>query len=675
MAITLNGIRARGRGRRRLTQIANVLFKQGFEVFVEKTPLASLVTPDCRAKVEEACRCDEEKGYCPCGHALPLPERMLNTLIALGPTFIKFGQVASTRPDLVPREFSDALKRLQEQVPPFPCEEARRIVKEEMGKPLEEVFTHFDPEPVASASLAQVHFAELADGTPVAVKIQRPGIQATIEQDLEILRWLARQVARFYPGVRNLQPEEAVNEFGRWTLRELDFRLEGQNLDEFRHNFAASPDVIFPEVYWEHTTPRILTMERVAGLRVHEVVLGMKPQERKQLARRLAEIELQMFITDAFFHADMHPGNIFFTPDGKIVILDVGMVGRMSPELQDRFLSYWIAIIRQQRERALYHLNKMALSIENADMVGFRRRYNTILDKFYGALLSERSLAQTYLEILLAGSDCGIVFPSEMMLQAKAVVTTEALDLVLDPGFQFTEEARPIVARALAKRASPRHLLDRLWSVMSEFIILGEIPPRGPLAPGEQLDERRFRREVIQALAYVWADKADEKLREKHTYLDRYTSTNYWLEHPELHALLKTGLGVLRLSSMQLDRGLWASEPQVEDKERNLQSVVESAMKVSKNNGSGRHGNKVDDEKARYLAFQEELSGRDGKGWPYTRDVWQMAKHWEDEAGDFLQPEYWEDKQILRAGLKSGLTLLRLFTSQAAQAIEAGQKE
>ncbi len=675
MAIKLDGIKARGATLRRMTQIANVLFKQGFEAFVEKTPLASLVTSDCRAEVEEACRCEEEKGYCPCGHALPLPERLLNTVIALGPTFIKIGQVASTRPDLVPMEFSQSLKRLQEQVPPFPYEEARQIVEQELGMPIETAFRRFDQKPVASASLAQVHFAELPDGTPIAVKVQRPGIQATIEQDLNILRWLARQVARFYPGVRNLRPEAAVEEFGRWTLRELDFRVEGKNLDEFRRNFAASPDVVFPKVYWDHTTERLLTMQRVAGLRVHEVVTDMRPEERKKLTRRLAEIELQMFITDAFFHADMHPGNIFFTPDGKIVILDVGMVGRMSPELQDRFLSYWIAIIRQQRQRALHHLLEMSLSTENADLAAFESLYNAVLDKFYDAPLSERSLAQTYLEILLVGSEYNIIFPSEMMLQAKAVVTTEALDLVLDPSFQFTEEARPIVARALAQRASPGYLMDRLWGVAAEFVLLGEIPPAGPLTTQDNLDERRFRREVIRSLAYVWAEDVDGKLRDKQGDVDSYASAGYWLEHPELHAVLKTGLGLLRMLSMQMDRGLWASEPLPEIGNGKPQAEIEPAHLVTDNNGKDGSGSRVESEMARFRAFRNELYERDGKGRPYTRDARQMTQFWEEQSADFVQPEYWDDKQILRAGLKGGLTMLRLFASQMAQAIEAGQDE
>jgi ubiquinone biosynthesis protein len=667
MPIQLDGITARGRTLRRVTQIANVLFRQGFEVFVEHTPLSPLVTPECRAEVESACRCKEDQGSCPCGHARPMPQRVLNTVIELGPTFIKLGQIASTRPDLVPREYSEALQSLQEHVPSFSFKDMRRIVEEELGHPLEDAFKSFDEKPIASASLSQVHFAELLDGTPVAVKVQRPGIRAVIEQDLTILRWLARQMARLYPRVRNLRPEVAVEEFGRWTLKELDFHLEGETYDQFRRNFANSEDVGFPKIYCDHTTARCLTMERVDGMRVQEVTPRLHPHERERLARRLAEIELQMLVTDAFFHADLHPGNIFFKPDGQIVILDVGMVGRITPQLQDRFLCYWVAIERRQRERARYHLLKMALATEGADLEEFQRRYNAILDQFYGAPLLERSMAHTYLDILLAAAECNVIMPAEMMLQAKAVVTAEALDLVLYPEFKFTEEARPIVARELAHRATPRRLLDRVWGGLAEFILLGESPPAGPAPTSDDLDERRFRREVLKALAYVWADEGDSKLKEKQADISRYCSANYWIEHPELHALVQTGLGLLRLFTMQQDRAVRASEPDPEG--ANWQESTPGG------NGDPFPDDDDDDGKGRYQEFLERTHDRQGKGRPWTADAQRTAAYWEEETRHFHASTFWDDKQILQSSLKSGISLLRLFVDQLAQAVEAKQRE
>ncbi|WP_323844319.1 AarF/ABC1/UbiB kinase family protein [Microbulbifer magnicolonia] len=659
MAIDLEGVPARGRTLRRLRGIAHILFHQGFEAFVDKTPLAPLVTRECRAEIAEACRCKEEKGACPCGHALPLPQRLLNTVIELGPTFIKLGQIASTRPDLIPEEYSRALQALQETVPPFPFAEVRQILEEELGKPPADCFGAFDEKPIASASLSQVHFAVLHDGTEVAVKIQRPGIRAVIEEDLAILRWLARQLARLYPRVRNLKPEAAVEEFGRWTLRELDFHLEGETYDEFRRNFSGQDDVIFPSIYWDYTTSRCLTMERVSGMRVQEVTPNLQPHERHRLARRLAEIELQMLVTDAFFHADLHPGNIFFKADGRIVILDVGMVGKIAARTQDRFLCYWVAIERRQRDRAAHHLLQMASSLKGADLDQFRQRYDAILDQFYGAPLLERSMARTYLDILLAAAECNIVMPPEMMLQAKAVVTAEALDLVLYPDFKFTEEARPIVARELARRATPRRILDRIWGGLGEFILLGETPPAGPVPTNDDLEERRFRREVLKALAYVWGEETDEKLREKSADISRYTSTDYWLEHPEIQALIETGLGLLRLLAMQQERALWASEPGGDNS-------PDTATQ-------GSSGDATDE--ADYRAFQQTIRNRGDKGRPWTADACQIGEFWQAEARRFPHTEYWDDKQILQSSMKGGLALLRLFTAQLAQAVELRQRD
>jgi hypothetical protein len=280
-------------------------------------------------------------------------------------------------------------------------------------------------------------------------------------------------------------------------------------------------------------------------------------------------------------------------------------------------------------------------------------------------------MARTYLDILLAAAECKVVMPSEMMLQAKAVVTAEALDLVLYPEFRFTEEARPIVAREVAKRASPRHLLDRMWSGLAEFILLGESPPAGPSATTEKLDERRFRREVVMALAFVWADDMDEKLREKQADIDRYTSADYWVGHPEIHAVLQTGLGILRLFSMQMDRALWAGEPETQTA---LQPETATANSAEQN---GQVGSQIsaDGGKERYTVFLKETFDRHGKGQSWTEDVRQTAAYWEDRARYFSFSDFWDEKQIIRSGLKSGLTILRLIVGQLAQAIESKQRE
>ncbi|MFC7193813.1 ABC1 kinase family protein [Halosimplex aquaticum] len=405
----------------------------------------------------------------------PLPEHVHRLVVRLGPTFVKLGQIASARPDLVPPDVSERLEDLQENVPPFPYSEARAVVERELGAPPETAFRQFPTQPVASASLSQVYFATLDDGTEVAVKVQRPGIRDQMERDLRVVRALARIVAVTGLVPRRLPVVRIVDEFARWTLKELDFEVEGHNLEEFRRNFADWDDVTFPAVSWDHTTRRVLTMERVSGMRLGEVPDAVSEQRQRDLARRLSELLIEMFVADGFFHADLHPGNVFFGRDGSIAVLDVGMVGRMTTEQRDRFLAYWIAITRRQRDRAFHHLLAMAESTERADLDGYRDRYDVLLDRFYDADLSERSLAQTYLEIVYAGAEHGVVFPSELVLQAKAVVTAESLTLVLAPEFRFADEIRPIVAEELAKRAAPQAAMDRAWGSWSTGSYLGRV--------------------------------------------------------------------------------------------------------------------------------------------------------------------------------------------------------
>lgn len=587
-----------------------------------------------------------------------LPDHLFRAVVRLGPTFIKLGQVASTRPDLVPADIAVRFRTLQENVPDFPTPAARQVIEDDLGQPVNEVFPGFPREPVAAASLAQVYFAELPDGTPVAVKVQRPGIDRLIARDLSILRWLARLAQRLSRVARDLRLETAVNEFGRWTLKELDFAIEGHNAEQFRRNFADWEDVIFPKVYWPHTSRRVLTMARVSGLRVDEAAEQVGPAFSRKLARRLTELEMKMFISDAFFHADLHPGNIFFQPDGRIAVLDLGMVGRMTPAQRDRFLAYWIAIARRQRQRAFHHLIKMAQSTDNADLEAFRDTYDVIPDRFYDKALSQRSLAQTYLEIVVAGAGYGVVFPPEMLLQAKAIVTAEALDLVLAPNFNFTEEVRPIVARELARRATPARLADRLWGSLGEWVLLGEPVPAGEAPSGDLDDEKQFRRWAKTALADAWADEAVSKLQDIQQDIPRFTAASYWEDHPEKHALLQTGLSLLRLLATGFRR--WQQES-----EQEIQSVP---LTPPSPNGQGAAETAATPE-ARWQAFALEGQEPHGGG-RFTGDEYvQVYAHLEKLADRYTDPVFWSGCNEERAAIISALSLLRFLVAQLGQAV------
>jgi ubiquinone biosynthesis protein len=566
-----------------------------------------------------------------------LPDRVHRAVILLGPTFVKLGQIASTRPDLVPADVSERLEDLQERVTPFPFEEARRMVESELERPLEDAFAEFPRKPIASASLSQVYFATLPDGTPVAVKVQRPRIRERIERDLRILRRLADVVTWIGLVPRSLRLDVAVDEFAEWTIKELDFEVEGQNLDEFRENFADWEDVTFPTVYWTHTTPQLLTMERVDGMRLKEVPERVSEDRREQIAKRLSELQMKMFITDSFFHADLHPGNIFFQPDGSLAILDVGMVGRMTDDQRDRFLAYWIAITRRQRDRAFHHLIATAESTKGADLAAYRHDYNDLLDQFYDRDLSERSLAQTYLEIVVSGAEHGVIFPSELILQAKAVVTAEALTLVLAPDYRFNEEVRPIVAREMANLSTSRAVFDRAWGELVDWILLGDGGPVDDAPSTDLPDEAAFRREAIRALAGVWSDDLDEQLREIQGDASTYTSAEYWQDHPEYHVLLETSLGLFRTLALEAQR-------------------VEGKAELRRDSGS----------------IRQDLARTDGASDSglWTDQLVAMTEVLEDETRDYTSPEFWERNPEMVATLVTAITLLRLFVSRANRAIE-----
>lgn len=589
-----------------------------------------------------------------------LPESLYRMVVRLGPTFIKLAQVASTRPDLVPANISTRFKELQEHVPPFSFESAQRVIEEELGKRLADAFANFPNDPIASASLAQVYFAELSDGTPVAVKVQRPGIESLIKCDLAILSWLARLACRFNRIARDLRLEIVVKEFGRWTLKELDFEIEAHNAEEFRRNFSDWKDIVFPKIYWSYTTPRVLTMQRVSGVRVDEVPQKIGAAFGRKLARRLAEMEMKMFISDAFFHADLHPGNIFFQPNGHIAVLDLGMVGRMTPVQRDRFLAYWIAITRRQRERAFHHLIRMAESTARADLEGYRVAYDVSLDRFYDKDLSERSLAQTYLDIVVSGARYGVVFPAEMILQAKAVVTAEALDLVLAPDFRFSDEVRPIVARELAQRATPRRLLDRLWGDLAEWVLLGEPVPAGEPPTDNAPDEREFRRRAKVALLDAWVDEADRHLNSLQLRLSKYASASYWIEHPERQTILKTALSLLRLLATGLHR-----LQQESDSETDL-TMMPPAI-PSKNGRSSAHSN--DATHTGWESFTN-LGKHRNNGERYVGDeLTQVYAHLETLVDRFADPTLWIERREDEATMRSIVTLLRFLVGQIGQTV------
>ncbi len=409
------------------------------------------------------------------------PVEFAARLVGLGPAFVKLGQVLSTRPDMLPPAYIEALAALQEKGPSVPSETIRITIESELGKTLEQLFASFDHVPVAAASLAQVHRARLPDGTTVAVKVQRPDLERLVGRDLDAMALGLRLLYGLAPRrMRRTNLLDFFVEFRRYTLRELDFLQEGRVIDRFRANFASRADVQFPIVHFSHSSQRVLTMDWVEGLRLREAASSLDEEPRRRLVTLLVDVLLQMFVSDGLFHADLHPGNIFFHPDGTFTLLDFGMVGELTVPQRDRFILYWFAVVQRQTRRAFHHFKAQTRALPEANEEAFFARFEVLADKFYASRLSEMSFAKVYIEMMKAGYEHGFVFPSELMLHAKALTTAESLIFVLAPDARFEALSRPFIAREYAARTASFDVLKRRISQLApELLLVGEfLPPQ-----------------------------------------------------------------------------------------------------------------------------------------------------------------------------------------------------
>lgn len=411
------------------------------------------------------------------------PQVLRELLERLGPTFIKLGQVLSMRADLIGTEFSEELSKLQSDATPFPYEEAKEILKEELGRPPEALYKSFEEKPVAAASLAQVHRAYLKDGTEVAVKIQRPGIQKTIRQDIHILTFLASLTEKRLPSLRIYQPSRVVREFADWTMRELDFEAEGRNAERFRFIFKDNANIVIPKIFWEATTPRVLTMEFSHGVKVTEIDrLDGVGVDRKRLASIGVDAFFKQFFIAGFFHADPHPGNFFAMPDGRLCLHDFGMVGYLAPEARRELLSCLISFSHKDIEGYTKHLLHLAEREEGSDLSGFEKDVAGILSEFFFTD-HPPSVAWAFFRVIHQGARRGIRFPSDFALFGKALVTMEGMGKALYPEFDLNREVAPFLSNALKAYFNPTRAWRRFEADLLDLLSLArDLPERAERA-------------------------------------------------------------------------------------------------------------------------------------------------------------------------------------------------
>ncbi|MEN8264167.1 MAG: AarF/ABC1/UbiB kinase family protein [Nitrospirota bacterium] len=441
----------------RIRQIVNIFLKHGFGQFIELLNLHRFIP--LRKRLKLFSRWEETERH-------TVAERLRMAFSDLGPSFIKLAQMLSSRPDLITPEYADEFKKLQDKVPPFSPEKARKIIESEIKSPLDEIFSKFETAPVAAASIAQVHKATLKSGEKVIIKVQRPDIRIIIETDISILGAIARLMLKYIPESKLFDPEGIVNEFSRIVKRELDFIAEAKNAQRFKRNFAENEFIHIPFVYNDYLSSKIIVMERIEGVRIDDIK-GIESfgADRRELAMRGVDAYFKMIFEDGFFHADPHPGNIFVMQDGRIGLMDFGIVGWLTPDMIDNLARAFLAILNRNFDQLVELYIELGLIADEIDVESFRKEFRSdlmyLLEPLYDMNISEVNFPE-YLEAMtLLVVKHGIKVPSDLLLVNKTILIVDNLGRLLDPEFNLIKAAEPYAAEMVKRRVSPQRIFNR----------------------------------------------------------------------------------------------------------------------------------------------------------------------------------------------------------------------
>lgn len=391
------------------------------------------------------------------------PERFRMALEELGPAFIKLGQMIGNRPDLLAPEWAAALEKLQDSVPPVPSALARQVVNEQFGQPIETLFASFGDAPIASASMAQVYLAELSEGGPVAVKVQRPGIEDLVKMDLEIMFQLAYLLEKYVQGMDVLNPVAICEEFERTIMKELDFSLEASQMERFAQASAGLAIFYVPKVHRSRTGRRVLTTEFISGTKVSNLI-GLKRAglDPGRVAQDLSQVLLHQVFKQGFFHADPHPGNILILPDGRVCFLDYGMVGSLSPTHRERLLDILLGVATQDAGRIAKTL--LQLAFQPSDIVeDLEFQVSELLEAYSFVALKDFRIGEFLNRLIRLIIRNRLRMPPGFYLMLKAIVTLEGVARRLDPGFDMVESIKPFAKLAMKERLRPDRLAKDLY--------------------------------------------------------------------------------------------------------------------------------------------------------------------------------------------------------------------
>lgn len=453
----------------RLNTIVGVLIRHGLGDVVHRLGLADKLERAGHALMWE--------------HAADLarlepPVQVRLAMEELGPTFVKLGQILAGRADLFGPEWIAEFEKLHSHVPAIALAALRPQLREDLGDEPETVFARFDTEPLAAASIAQVHRAQLQDGTEVVVKIRRPGIAETIAADLRLLSKLAALAQDQLPWLKPYRPQQLVKELAKSLQRELDLASECRNAERIARNMGSLPWIVVPRVHWDHTRARVNVQDYIGGVPGHHLEqLAQDGYDRRLLARRGAQSVLKMIVEDGLFHADPHPGNVFYLEGNRIAFIDFGMVGRLSAKRREELLALLLGLVERNAQAVADVLLDWTGDDSNADIDALEAEIETFVDQYYGVPLAQLSLGAMLGDVTTILREHHLALPSDLALLIKAFITLEGLGRGLDPDFHMAEEALPLLRRVMRAQYRPRVLAQRAWRNLRRTLALVEKLP------------------------------------------------------------------------------------------------------------------------------------------------------------------------------------------------------
>jgi len=456
----LSPIDRRYRHLKRYREIARVLIKYGFGHILSRMRLFAILRMGKKIVYKEKPQLEE----------LSYAQRIRLAMEELGPTFVKLGQVLSTRPFLIPLELVIELTKLQDEVAPFDFEKVKYIVEHELKALLDRLYSEFSKNPIASASLSQVHKAKTIKGEEVVVKVQRPGIKRTIETDMGILKDLVNLLVRYVPESRQYDPKGMVEELAKTFKKEIDFKNEGRNIEIFASNFRDDPTIFVPKVFWDLTSSKVLTMEYIHGVKVSNIAeIERRGLDRKIIAKNAGRAVFKQIFFDGFFHADPHPGNLFVLENNVIAPLDYGMMGRLSESLMDALSELLINVVTWNPKGIVKVYQKAGVLTERTDFKALESDLTEFLYRYHKiplARIDMKSIIDDAFELIHKHD---IQVQSELMLFGKAIITYEEVGKILDPDYDLVTELIPFVKKLSGRKYQPKIILRDVLTVFHDL--------------------------------------------------------------------------------------------------------------------------------------------------------------------------------------------------------------